>query len=142
MKKWGSPFKPDIALTDRKKMLEQEMIGEAIIVFLLGFYMISTIVAYSICFPRESSLNLSMIAAVIKENPVFFLAVCCSKPQYLGSILGGGIFGALFIELFVVMDYYRRKAGLKNNIWTLKGSARFLTKKEVKQMVLHYAETE
>ena len=84
----------------------------------------------------------SGITAVIKENPVFFLAVCRSKPQYLGSVLGGGIFGALFMELFVVMDYYRRKAGLKNNIWTLKGSARFLTRKEVKQMVLHYAETE
>ena len=133
-------FKQDTSIVDRRKQYRETVIGEAVIIAICAFYGVGSIIAYAVYYGDGADIKATF--EQVKEYPLFMFNVMASKPETIGTILGGSLFAIFMAELFVLMSYYFNRARIHSDLDTLKGSTVWQSAKEVSERYADIAEDE
>lgn len=133
-------FKQDTSIVDRRKQYRETVIGEAIIIAICALYGVGSIIAYAVYYGKGADVKATF--EQVKEFPLFMFNVMASKPETIGTILGGSLFAVFMAELFVLMSYYFNRARIHSDLDTLKGSTVWQSAKEVSERYADIVEDE
>ncbi len=131
-KKETTGYKQDQSIKDKRKYFMQTTIMEAIILGVMGFYLVSVIVSYHLMHPNQGIVSqIGDAFAAVKNNPLYPIAAVIEKPSAILPTFGGGLMAVALLELLVLINYYFNRSRIHNDLDTLKGSTVWASAKEI-----------
>ncbi len=131
-KKETTGYKQDQSIKDKRKYFMQTTIMEAIILGVLGFYLVAVVVSYHIMHPSQGIVSQFGDAfEAVKNNPLYPIAAIIERPEGFLPVFGGGLMAVALLELLVLINYYFNRSRIHNDLDTLKGSTIWANAKDI-----------